>query len=73
MAPVLGRRDAGAGEYDVRKRPAVDRSLVDCYHLRIWDLKIRELVDPLIMILLMQLLFPDVLLNFYICFNYISQ
>lgn len=37
VAPVLGRRDARAGEHDARERPAVDRSLVDCHHLRIQD------------------------------------
>lgn len=38
-----------------REQPAVDRSLVDCHHLRIQDLNVRALsciINPLVMILL---------------------
>jgi len=72
VAPVLRRRDAVAGEYDVWKRPAVDRSLVDCYHLRIRDLKIRGFNRSFDNHFINALLFPDVLL-IYICFNHVSQ
>jgi len=75
VAPVLRRRDAGAGEYDVWKRFAVDRSLVDCYHLRIWDLKIRGFYQSFDNNFInKKLLFADVLLNYIVSISsHISQ
>lgn len=71
VAPVLGRRDARAGEHDTWERPVVDRSLVDCHHLRIWDLNDCAFVlrvNPLTMMLLINYS----LLNF-ICLRCISK
>lgn len=73
VAPVLGRRDAGAGEHDARKWPAVDRSLVDCHHCEpgSWMIALLSGIDPLTMTsMINKLLVLDIKLFTITCFSY---